>query len=174
MRKSLKVLWLIMVSLLTMLQAQGDGRSVAYPTATTEILTLADSIAAFNEFHTHAIGESGKQSDQWKRFERLNSIATLKDWEALNDHPNPVVQAYAYYALAHREGAALLPRLVPHLRDTATVRIFIGCEYGGMPIAILTLQMVTTDWVGHRTRHLTKAEKAWLLRWILLRSVEID
>ena len=129
---------------------------------------LVDSLARFNVWHNRAVGESGRITEQWRRYEQLSAKASLSDLDLLIQHRSAVVRCYAFLALAERPDVDLLPRLLPHINDTTQVDYFVGCSRGKMPTPCFMMEMAHSNWISNRARHLSEVDRARLLLWLMM------
>lgn len=131
------------------------------------LLPLVDSIAACGEWHGPAVGESGQVTAQWRRYAHLAGSATEADFRALHAHGSAVVRAYAFFVLAQQPGVPLVPLIRPHLADTSTLVIFVGCSHGRRSLPAFLLEMVATPWVSPHTRQLSAIERRQVAYWLM-------
>ncbi len=91
-----------------------------------EVRVIVDSIAIENTLMGSAIGYAGIKPDQYKRFEKLKSIASQNELIGLTEHKNPTVRCYAFWALAESDFRTY-DIIKAHIQDKDYVRTSFGC-----------------------------------------------
>ncbi len=125
-----------------------------------QIQNLVKAIAKDGVFKSSGVGFAGVKTDQWRRFEKLSSLATTEELEDLTDHNNSVVRCYAFVALADKKTIDLYPIVVKHLKDTAKVNTFIGCIVSSSRTGEFFLDNVNPEYSDSTGYRLTKTEMA--------------
>lgn len=106
------------------------------------------------------IGFGGSRSKQYDNFEKLACMATKKELEELTNHPNEAVRCYAFQALSYDNTADLLPIIIAHIHDTATVETFFGCSRSSEVVADYFISICTSQMIDLTSKKLTEKEMA--------------
>ncbi len=125
-----------------------------------EIGKLAAGIAKYNVLTSEGVGYAGVRTDQWRRYETLKEKATNEELMELTEHENSVVRCYSFQALANRKNVDLLPILIQHLYDSASVNTFQGCLVSWMSAGDYFLEVVTPQYIDLDAYKLSDKERA--------------
>jgi hypothetical protein len=126
------------------------------------ILRIAKEMARYNQVDSQGIGESGFESEQWDRFERLRKVATDAELHQLTNYPNAVVRCYAFYAIALRPDTAIFSILINHLRDTARAKT-LSFDLGGSDrVSDYFVDVVTPRYIDLKAYKLNQEQKRTL------------
>lgn len=112
-----------------------------------EVIEIADSIANENILTSDAVGYSGMRPKQWDRFEKLKNIALTAELVQLTEYNNSVVRCYAFQALAGRKDVDIIPILINHLHDTASLETFRGCIKSSEMVGDYFIDVVTPQYI---------------------------
>ncbi len=74
-----------------------------------------------------AVYYAGIRPPQFDNFAQLEKTASQQELLTLTEHPNGVVRCYAAWALSHDSTVDLVPIVIRHIQDTATVFTQFGC-----------------------------------------------
>ncbi|MGZ3777382.1 MAG: hypothetical protein ACXVAZ_06925 [Mucilaginibacter sp.] len=116
-------------------------------------------MARYNQVDSQGIGESGFESEQWDRFERLRKLATDVELHQLTDYPNAVVRCYAFHAIALRKDTAIFSILLSHLKDTATVKTLSNDLGGRDMVGDYFVNIVTPQYIDLKAYKLSEDQK---------------
>jgi hypothetical protein len=90
-------------------------------------------IADYNQLEEEIIGFGNVKSDQYKRFEILQNLATRNDLLQLLDHKNAIVRTYAFWALTNRNDPSTT-YISSNSQDTTFISYQTGCMSFSMRI----------------------------------------
>jgi hypothetical protein len=123
------------------------------------IIRLAKAMARYNQIDSQGIGESGFESEQWDRFDKLCKMATNADLRQLTDYPNAVVRCYAFHAIALRNDPAIFSILVHHLKDSTLAKTLSADIGGSDSVADYFVDVVTPNYIDLKAYKLNKDQK---------------
>jgi len=91
---------------------------------------VVKKIEKVNELMDDAVYYEGIRPKQYDNFEKLREIASKEELIELTNHPNGVVQCYAFWALSYDKSVDLFPIVLNHINDDKLVKTQFGCIGG--------------------------------------------
>ena len=92
-----------------------------------DLRTIVDKIAEINELQHEHVGYAGAESENYKNFEQLKDVASVKELVQLTDNKNATVACYAGWALADKTYLDLATILNKFIMNDKQVATFSGC-----------------------------------------------
>jgi hypothetical protein len=125
----------------------------------TEVASVVKEIAKYNVVESESVGDGGGLSVQWRRFEKLNSIASDVELRALTNDTNAVVRCYSFHALALRKDSALFSILLRHLNDIKEVSTLSYDVGGADKVGDYFIDVLTPKYVDLRAYKLNTQQR---------------
>lgn len=119
-------------------------------------------IEKVNQLMSSAAYYEGCRPAQYNNFTDLQKTATKDELLELLNHPNGVVRSYSFWALSYDTTANLLPIIIKHLNDTASVTTQFGCLRSRERAGDFFIDVVTPEYVDLNSKKLTAAEYEYL------------
>ena len=126
---------------------------------TEQIVTRIEKV---NELMGSAVYYEGMRPPQYDNFTELQKKATQDELNELTNHPNGVVRCYAFWALSYNQSANLLPVVISHINDTASVKTQFGCIGNREKVGDFFINVVTPQYVDINSKKLTDSEYEYL------------
>ncbi len=126
---------------------------------TEQIVTKIEKV---NELMGSAVYYEGVRPQQYDNFTELQKKATQNELLQLTNHPNGVVRCYAFWALSYNPSSNLLPIVISHINDTASVKTQFGCIGSREKVGDFFIDIVTPQYVDLDSKKLTRAEYVYL------------
>jgi len=123
---------------------------------------IVSKIAKNNELMGSAVYYAGIRPAQYDNFAELQNRATQEELLELTNHPNGVVRCYSFWALTYKPSANLLPIVLAHIVDTASVNTQFGCIGSREKVGDFFINLVTPQYVDLNSKKLTTAEYDYL------------
>jgi hypothetical protein len=144
-----RALWLLVASALASSCAKSAPEKVETHAASArkttselvqrpEIAALVDALAAEHRIESQYVGDRGKKSAVYEKFEALAAKATDDELAALLAHPSPVVRGYVAQRIAERVPAHVSD-LAALAEDVTMVDTLGGCMLGARTIRDVVL-----------------------------------
>lgn len=92
-----------------------------------ETMKAVNDLKDKNRVEGAYIGYEGSSSKQYEKFTKLIETAKPKELKELTNHPVEAVRCYAFWALWQDGSVDLLPILIQHIQDSASVSSYFGC-----------------------------------------------
>lgn len=124
-----------------------------------EAKKLIKKLASYDTVCTAAIGVAGIKPDEYKTFEELSSLLDAEDWFILSEHSNPVVKAYAFWALLRLKDPKWLRFFDIMSYNKAKVNFSCCCKNGKRDLNTVLVEELGFE----KTDFLSAAEKDYLL-----------
>ena len=159
-RQSVILIFSVLVGLFTCKGKQDNLSSIP-------INEIVKDIAKSNVLMGAAVGIADERPKQWDRYEELHSRATDAQLLTLVNDTNAVVRCYAFQALTERNSNDLLPVVLQHISDTATVHTLYGCLGGSQKVGDFFLETVTSSGGNDKFYRLTDKQKATVDSFLL-------
>jgi len=91
---------------------------------------VVKKIGKVNELMGDAVYYEGIRPKQYDNFEELRKIASKEELIELTNHPNGVIQCYAFWALSYDKSVDLFPIVLNHINNNKLVKTQFGCIGG--------------------------------------------
>lgn len=119
-------------------------------------------IEKVNELMGSAVYYEGMRPPQYDNFTELQKTATQSELIELTNDSNGVVRCYAFWTLSYDTSANLLPIVLNHINDTASVKTQFGCIESREKVGDFFINVVTPQYVDLRSKKLTATEYEYL------------
>lgn len=123
---------------------------------------IVGKIEKVNQVMSSAVYYEGMRPAQYDNFTELQKQATEDELLELVNHPNGVVRSYAFWALSYKTSTNLLPIVIKHISDTASVTTQFGCIRSREQVGDFFINVVTPEYVDLNSKKLTSAEYEYL------------
>jgi hypothetical protein len=115
---------------------------------------IVSAMANENRLVNESIGLGGERTEQFDRFEKLNRVASRQELITLTDHPNGVVRAYAFWALALRYDPEIFSIVKQHITDEAFIRTEFGCVNFDDKVGDFFISLITQEYPEPKAKKL--------------------
>ncbi|NJL15139.1 MAG: hypothetical protein HC913_20465 [Microscillaceae bacterium] len=133
---------------------------VSSPVIFADPLVLA--LAQTNILADRYVGRNPQEHAQFARFRQLLEKYPPTQIQALTQHPNPVVRAYAFWGLAKQQSQNLDEIILQMARDTTQIRTLVGCLADSSRVIDFALRLSTTDDIDPEARKISPKTQALL------------
>jgi hypothetical protein len=123
---------------------------------------LVTKLEKVNELMGSAVYDSGSRPAQFDNFTELQKKATKEELMELTNHSNGVIRCYAFWALSYDTSVDLLPIVIKHISDTASVSTQFGCIGSSEKVGDFFISIVTPEYVDLKSKKLSPEEFEYL------------